>query len=1743
MEVFMNIRSFGRILLLILISALPLQAKIDPRFLRGAYANLHSQYQKFSLFHGVAAAPKIENQLLYNNDSVMGQLVKQLFHQIQNQLTPPAAFSRPASYLSLYMLGMLIAAAHQNFPQALEAEIKKAVTEAYLDTAQAENKVLNDKNKQAFNKDLAKIFELIKQGLTPQTEYDLYATLITLVYLKAGSVMDLDQYYQGLAYGLNIPAQNLFIQNDMVDDRPFSQQEIIQQFNTLQVTNINEAALQKLAKDSIQFEKSLAAMLLINSGNQSLPKPFDYQGDVFFEAHKYPDCSEATARNILQALLFDSSTGLCSLEKLRDYSINPDTIDAALKAFYQNTIQSGNHTLDPCNPIQAGNIACHNAFSAIISNRDWLSYSNRTEDACYMRLPQSVDYQEFLKASRKPVTVPVTMTHCSEVEVSTGQKITVFQADSAHKLYELTPSLKNFIILFDQLLQLGLFTGEDALEKVFWRDDFETVYFDRLVKLFDWEYTSSKRNFRYNDGMPGAEEEFHIKRSGCYRFYLRFDTCAGQPYHAEYHLEKSESKEKLNKIDILETVHHNRLFFNACATGNIIDAEQIKQLFKSNPEDSRVVDALYFCDLKDLNKRLEVMESILSGKKITSEAISLAQKLFLAQAPREDYSYQNKIIKMFTILFTQHSVNQQTTSLDQFIHNDEIKKLLILIAMLKNSDQLIKLLLSVEATNKQPAPQTKKIDDLCHCIVQRYKQDFVVSFIELLCPYYGINPYLKSLCSSLLAKVTQSQAQQRLLDKLFVLYRRENTDGGNKIEISSVLLQHPHGRELIMRLVQQEYPLTNDYSYHFRLLDALGSLLDNKYSHEKILTFAQDLYHQSNLEKVNKSLFLFKLLVERGFAFSQAMQACIEVIDKKTKGIKIQSVIYILEALIDRKQELDSCFDGATKLLSEGYFNNPLVLSSDIEDSVNNLFQRLLKKEYSDKKVLYFAQSLYDNKDNQLKEKAIPLLLLLVKRGFALSEAASVGMHAIDNQISINAAGNIFKQLCSKEQYQDDCFDAATKLLALNSPMACKIFEFLLENKYPQEKILSFGQALIQNNNYLNQKETINFFEMLIDKNLAFPEAAYVALHAVTNGTSSLDKAIKIFKILIGKKQKLTFCFDAATKLLMLNNSEVCSLFKSLLENGYSQDQFVAFAQALIQNSDTLKQKGAANFFKFLINHDFAFPEAAQVTLYLANNQVHLDTACDLFKALVEKEQEIEKISCIAHKLFKYNPSIIQRMLSKLFKLGHGFLQAAQCLEEDSVDYYLRQSMTTELIKYIKNDKASGTNIESIACMAIESADENQWLGALILLNHLLKENSASDSALLAVEKVIVCSNRKVKKKAFEILCKLYRQNFGYDATKAATEDGDALLSRIASAAHQGIQDIESCAIDYAMIRLFEGLVERGLAYETAIKIVQASIVKEEAKGNAVSLLEALVEAGQYFNEALQMANEVQLKPSENYKKIMLFIALVEHETGIENALNFAAQLASNDSDKNSNLSWVLLLLQALIKKNYGFEIAEQVSCHTLLNCTDFNSICTAYDILKTLLKNDRALASGEKVAIKMTQEHDDDARGRGLQLFQIIVEKSLDYESAFQAAQQELARKEHDKTFDNRSYALDILAELVKQNYQPAFELAFSTAKSLIQDKYWSNRYAARKCFNELVNNGYLNQVKAFLAQFDQEFSNNELQELAQYIKDQSLLGTRSDENYNLRSLPPEPKCQKLDHNSDIESKDDQDIEAMVIE
>ncbi len=1243
--------------------------------------------------------------------------------------------------------------------------------------------------------------------------------------------------------------------------------------------------------------------------------------------------------------------------------------------------------------------------------------------------------------------------------------------------------------------------------------------------------------------MPGATEVFHIKRAGCYRFYINFDRCADQPYHAEYHLEKDESKEQLNKIDVLEIAHHNQLFFNACATGAVIGVDRIKRLFASNSEDPRVVDALYFFNLNDLAERLKIIESILVKQKITSEAISLAQKLFLAPAPREDYQYQNNIIKTFTIIFAQNDANknviEKSNHLKQFINNNEVKKLLILIGMLRNNEKFIQLMLSLEATNE--LPQTMNIEDLSSYIVEKYKPDFVISLIELLATYYGITPYLKSLCSFLLTKVTQTQAQQKLLDKLFVLYKKENTDDGNKTVLNQMLIQYPYGRELIMKFVQEKYSITDHYSYDIYLLNGLLSdLLNRGYPHEKILTFAQSLYQKISGEDINKSLCLFELLVKHGFAFPEAMQACAHALNKEKEGINVRLVIRTIEALIDRKQELESCFNAANKILLDASFEN--ISGGLIKDDVLDLFQRLLKNGYSHEKILTLAQTLYQDENDTVKEKALYIFALLVKYGFAFSEAVFAGMDAIDNKINISAAGNIFKALCAKKECLDDCFNAATNLLALNCSAACSLFESLLEIGCWQEKILSFAQDVVQANSFFDQKETVNFFEILVERNLAFPGAAHIALHTVKNNASDLDKACKIFKILISKKQELDICFHAAINLLMYNNSEAFSLFRPLLKHGYSQDKFLSFAQELIQNSDSLQQKGAVNFFKLLVEFDIAFPQAAQVILYAVSNEVHLDIVCDLFKALVEKEHEIHTVSGIAYKLFKYNPNKIQPVFRKLFNHGCGFLEAAQCAEGKSDSYYSRNLVKNELSEYVKNNKESHVKIESIACAAMDTCDEAQLLGALVLFDLLLKENCACDSAALwAAEKAMLCSDSKVKKKAFEILDELYKNK----APKMAAEDADALLMRIASAAQQGVEDIGNCIIDYRITSLFNNLVEKGLAYDGAMKIVQAGIAKKESKGNVLELLEKLVDVGQYLDEALRIAHEVQLESSQNYRKISLFTALVKQNIGIEDALNFATQLASDgslyDGKNNTSLYRILWLLEALIKQNHGFEITEQVSCRTLLNCTDLNITDNAYRVLQSLLKSNRALVSGEKVAIKMTQEPDLYKRGSGLQLFQIIVEKSSGYETAFQAAQQELARQTHDKTFDNRYCALGVFIELVKQNYQPAFELAFSTAMNLIQDEDWSNRYAAQKCFKELMDKGYLNQVKAFLAQFDREFPNQELQELAEYIKDQGPLGQRSDDDYNVRSLPPEPTRQHSDQNADMESEDDQDIQPMI--
>lgn len=1384
MEVFMNIRFFAKALLLVLTFAFSLQAKIDPRFLRGAYSNLQSHFQKFSLFHGVAAAPKIENQLLYNNDTTIGKLVKELFHQIQNQLTTPAALSRPASYLSLHTLGLLVATVHQNFPSALETKIKKTVTDAYL--TKAENKGLSEKNKKTFSRDLAKIFELLKKGLTEQTEYDLYATLVALVYLKAGSLPDLEQYYQGLADGLNISVKDLFTHNDMIDDRPFSQQELVQQFNKLQTYTIDKTTLEALTLDPVEFEKNLASVLLINSENQSLPKPFDYQGGVSFETHAYPDCFETSIRNVLQALLFDSTTGICSLEKLRDYGINPDTIDLELKNFYQNSLQSGKHTINPCNPAQAGDLACHNAFSGLVSNRDWLLYSK----GHFLRLPQTVNHQEFVNASGKAATIPSTMTHCSQIEVA-GQKITIFQADSPLKLYELSSTVKNFIILLDQILQLGLFKQEeDALEKVFWRNDFETVYFDRLAKLFGWEYIQESE-----EGM----KIFHIKRAEYYSFYIKFfSRSTGQPYHTEYGLEKNERKEDLTQINILEVAQHNQLFFNACMTGSVVTTERIKELFSSNPTDTQISDILYFCNMNDLNERLKIIEIILSEPQAISQSINLAQKLFIAQAPREDDQYQTNVIRILDVASKKNSFDKNSNPLMKFIRNDNVKKLLLLIGMLRDNLKFINLVLSAETTNKL------ELNELGSYLVQKNNPGFIQSLIELLTKYWNYNNnYLKDLCLSLLNKTPQQQAQKKLLEYFYTLLLKQDIHDSNKENLCDILINYSDGCELLMNFAQQ---------------------------------------------------------------------------------------------------------------------------------------------------------------------------------------------------------------------------------------------------------------------------------------------------------------------------------------LLKLNNPQACNLFKSLLTQEYSKDKFITFAQSLL-HSGCLKQKETFNFFKLLVEHDIAFQEAAQAIVFAADNQIHLDVALELSESLLKKEKEINTISCCIYKLLKNNTSSMysaSSIFEQLFKHEHGFLEAAQCIKDKTINSV---SIKKNLAEYIQNNKSCDAKIERIVCAAMNGLKGTQCLEALILFESLIKEDCAFYCALLAAEKAITSSDSLIKKKAFEILNELYQHNFGYRAS-IELDDTDPFLILIVSAAQQGIHDMETCTIDYKLLSLFSSFVEKDMAYDEAIKII--THFKFDGKKNrylelpaALELLQKLVTAGKLLNEALKIAIDIPLDTACNYNKISLFTALVEQKTGIQEALNFTKEFASDDSlyqDKR-NLFFILDLLEALMKKSQGFEVVEKISCHALLNSTDHNATSRACNILKKLLKSGRALASGEKVAIQKAQNRSDYQRGEALRLFKILVGKSSSFESAAHAAQQELDRKEHDKIFDNRGNALDLLKELLQQNYQPAYDYTFSVAMRLILDTEKLHlRSYAQECLKLLLHKGYLNQVKAFLAQFNREFPNKELKELADYITAQSALGKQNDQVCNSRIVPPEPKRQKLD-------------------
>lgn len=197
---------------------------------------------------------------------------------------------------------------------------------------------------------------------------------------------------------------------------------------------------------------------------------FFYDDKDPFKKKSFPDCMDNTFRNIINVLTYNHVTkefdpGILA-QKIQKEDLQ--TFNATLVDFYKDPILKQS--------TESGSQKAHDKWINVISNIPFVTYANNTNkpytassSMSYINIPEEFKNHSFFKGKEYQF------------------------ADNAEILYEIEPSLKNLIMVFNYLFGLQLFENEEGEEiektfNAFIRNDFIKHYFPLMCKHLKINY-------------------------------------------------------------------------------------------------------------------------------------------------------------------------------------------------------------------------------------------------------------------------------------------------------------------------------------------------------------------------------------------------------------------------------------------------------------------------------------------------------------------------------------------------------------------------------------------------------------------------------------------------------------------------------------------------------------------------------------------------------------------------------------------------------------------------------------------------------------------------------------------------------------------------------------------------------------------------------------------------------------------------------------------------------------------------------------------------------------------------------------------------------------------------------------------------------------------------------------------------------------------------------------------------------
>lgn len=970
--------------------------------------------------------------------------------------------------------------------------------------------------------------------------------------------------------------------------------------HVLGMQNLDQQLLDQL------YEKMVFAEL---SRPLGLPKIAAYRDDSLFAGQVFTDCMDTFMRNASNIALFDPATNTFTFAQVENSMPN----EAA--AFYET------YNL----PSEVENPIAHNAWNLVIQNRLYVAYE-RIVDLKNPLAKAKVGDQDFkgfmretpeliaCNSTKKVITFKDGSTNEFDAVEVNGTKFVLIDP-TRYAAYEVEPTMRNIIILMNDILGLGLYRD---INTAFFEPNFNTTYFTSLADRIGWEFKAEGLN------LEAEKNAFTIQASGG-SFDVRFHWGHGEiiPQNVTKLGQYQRHLFGLLSRELRSLVHANQLavnsfMLNIFALYQVFGAGMFERTMHNLGAIRCLRDFIYYTQhLGHSSTKIEVIKSIVqtNDPAFFDMCASLILKLNLGadlyylrelSSVAFDQTGQGEIMKalgeVYDVMF-KRPIDENSIHIAQnfLVHN--------LFA-----DKAMRLAQSGMASDN-PAMQIAALK----------------LFGALVRKGYGYDSAVIAARQGMASKIPD--VPMHALDLFAELVEKNQaTDEALVLAQGSIKSAHQFERSAALELFERLFSKNKGYKEAIMIAQDLETsgvgikralafelfekLFEKDQGYKEAIAIAR-----KEVERGSRSI-LFEKLIERGQGQEEAVAMAQEG-SASNEPQKRTTALHILEKLVERGQRFHEAIVAGQKGMTSS-----VVIE---RNAALELFAMLFAKEQGYREALATAHAIVqetgDNVEIAIKRAdALKLLgkLVEIKQGYEVAtqaaQRAAKSPYWAERKIGLD----LFAKLVVSGQAYQPAQEAAERSLkngefeeeAMN---ALGIFEDLVEKGQAYQEAIKAAQRALADQDKQGWFVALGLLGKLVEKGQGYPVALEVAQQFIHDTHATFQRrALHLFEQLIEKGQGHQEAISIAKKSMGPRDNDTSlalKLFGKLFEKGLGYKEAIELAQAGMRSQLLIRRVSALKLFKRLVESGQAIPEATEAMNAAMGNQNE-----DMRRAVLELE-------------------------------------------------------------------------------------------------------------------------------------------------------------------------------------------------------------------------------------------------------------------------------------------------------------------------------------------------------------------------------------------------------------------------------------------------------------------------------------------------------------------------------------------